>query len=159
MHFISEFTQKAVAEVFETMLNLQVEVIRTCAGTEMPQDRVSGVVGSIGMAGRINGTLHMHYSSELACAITERMMGSPPAGTHAPEVADVVGELSNMVCGTIKRHAAQRGYDAFQSLPTVLRGEHIMIEGKGAPIAIFNLFRITELRQELAVRVFIKLDT
>lgn len=159
MHFISDFTQVAVREVFETMLSLKVEPVRACSGLDMPSSHVTGVVSSVGMAGKITGTVYLHYSAPLACAITERMIGVRPARVQEPDVSDVVGEITNMVAGTIKRHTSQRGYDGWLSTPMVLLGDDIVVEGKGAPIAIFNLFRLPELNEELGVRVFVKIET
>lgn len=158
MHFICEFTEKAVTEVFDTMLSLKVEPVRTFAGTDVPADRLSGIVGSVGFAGKINGVVHMHYPSSLACAITERMIGASPASVGEPEVADVIGELSNMISGLIKRQSGLRGYDGWLSIPMILRGDEILVEGKGAPLAFHSVFRIPEFREELGARVFVKLE-
>jgi CheY-specific phosphatase CheX len=158
MHFISDFTQMAVREVYSTMLTLDVETLRVCGGADMPAGDLSGILGSVSFAGKINGTLHMHYSAPLARAVVGRMLGCPPLDLEAPEVSDVIGEITNMVSGTMKRHTSMRGYDGWLSPPVILRGDHIAVEGKGAPIAIFNLFRIPALNEELGVRVFVKLN-
>jgi chemotaxis protein CheX len=158
MHFISDFTQMAVSEVYDTMLSLKVETLRVCGGADMPPPTVSGILGSVSFAGKINGTLHMHYSPKLARDVVEKMIGCRPLDLEAPEVSDVIGEITNMVSGTMKRHTSMRGYDGWLSPPLILRGDNIVVEGKGAPIAIYNLFRIPALSEELGVRVFVKLN-
>ena len=159
MHFICDFTQKAVEEVFDTMLSLKVESLHVYAGAEMPSERLSGIVGSVSFAGKINGVVYMHYSSVLACDITEKMLGARPASIAESDVADVIGELTNMVSGVIKRHSGLRGYDGWLSIPMILRGESILVEGKGAPLAFHCQFRIPDFNRELGVRVYVKLES
>ena len=158
MHFISDFTQMAVSEVYDTMLGVKVETVRVCGGADMPHDTVCGILGSVSFAGKINGTLHMQYSPKLAKDVVEKMIGFRPLDLQAAEVADVIGEITNMVSGTMKRHTSMRGYDGWLSPPIVMQGDNIVVEGKGAPIAIYNLFRIPAFNEELGVRVFVKLN-
>lgn len=158
MHFISQFTQLAVVEVYDTMLSQKVETKSTAEGEEIPHGPINGVVGSIGFAGKITGTVYMSYSDKLACRVTEALLGSPPENSEAPEVVDVIGEIANMVSGTMKGHTSKRGYPGWLSTPVILRGEDLTLESKGAPILSFNRFFLPAWGEELSVWVFARLE-
>ena len=158
MHFVCDFTQKAVMAVYSTMLKLTVETVSHAEGTAMPEGKVAGIVGSVSFAGKITGVLYMNYSETLACALTERLIGIRPARATEPEVADVIGEIANMVSGDMKRRTAELGYNGLLAPPLIMQGDSIILEPKDTPIAAFNLFRIPELNEDLGVRVFAKLE-
>ena len=96
MQFINDAVREAVIGVFDTMLSLRLEALEVAEGI-LPASTAAGIVGSVGMAGKINGTVYMSYPDRLACAIVEKMIGEAPAGVDQPEVTDVIGELANMV--------------------------------------------------------------
>lgn len=158
MHFVCDFTQKAVVAVYQTMLSLKAEPVEYSEGSEMPAGNVSGMVGSVSFAGKITGSLYMSYSESLACKLTERLLGLKPSSWSQPEVADLIGEITNMVSGDMKRRTAELGYNGLLTPPYIMQGEGLVVESKDAPISAYNLFRIPELNEELRVRVFAKLE-
>lgn len=158
MHFISEFTQKAVQEVYGTMLKLRLELLSTQELPELPPAQMSGVVSSVGFTGKINGALYIHYNDGLACRITEALIGVKPKSSGDAEVMDALGELSNMVAGAMKGHTSRLGYHGWLSTPLIMRGEQLTVEPKDAPIGACNRFKIPALGEELAVWVFAKLE-
>ena len=115
MQFISDSVQQAVEEVFSTMLSMDVKVLDTHEGANVPLAESVGVVGSVGMAGKINGTVYMSYSDKLACKLVEDMIGEAPSGVDQPEVTDVIGELANMVAGGMKRRTSESALSAMTS--------------------------------------------
>lgn len=158
MHFVCDFTQKAVMSVYSTMLSLKVEPVRHAEGAEMPPGTIAGMVGSVSFAGRITGAIYMNYSESLACKLTERLIGVKPTSWTEPEVTDLIGEIANMVSGDMKRRTAELGYNGLLAPPLIMQGDSIVVESQNAPIAAYNLFRIAELNEELGVRVFAKLE-
>jgi CheY-specific phosphatase CheX len=158
MHFLSEFTQKAVAEVYGTMLGLSVEHVRTDESHGASSTGINGLVSNVGFAGRISGGLYMNHGDKLACDITERLIGMRPASADDAEVADVLGEIANMVTGTMKKHTSALGYNGWLSTPLIMRGEQISIEPKDATVHSYNVFRIPDLDAEIGVWVFAKLQ-
>ena len=158
MHFISEFVDNAVKSVYSTMLSVDVETVARKAGSDIPAVELMGLVGSVSFAGKITGTLYMSYSEALACAVTERLLGDAPGSVDDPEVADVIGEIANMTSGDVTRQSSAKGYGGYLAPPMVMQGESIIVEPKGAPIALFNLFKVGDLGGELGVRVFAKLQ-
>ena len=157
MHFLSDFTQKAVAEVFSTMLSLKVQPVSTDESISPSRSGITGVVSNVGFAGKMSGGLYMNYNDKLACDVVERLLGARPANADEGDVADVLGEITNMVTGTMKKHASEVGYSGWLSTPLIMRGEQITLEPKDATIHSFNLFRIPDLGEELGVWVFAKL--
>lgn len=158
MHFVCDFTQKAVLSVYGTMLSLKVEPVQHAEGPEMPSGTISGMVGSVSFAGKITGAIYMNYTESLACKLTERLIGVKPRSWTEPEVTDLIGEIANMVSGDMKRRTAELGYNGLLAPPLIMQGDSIVVESQNAPIAAYNLFRITELNEELGVRVFAKLE-
>ncbi len=158
MHFLSEFTQKAVAEVYSTMLGLTVQHVRTDESHCASPSGVNGLVSNVGFAGKISGGLYMNYADKLACDITERLIGMRPGSSEDAEVADVLGEITNMVTGTMKKHTSELGYNGWLSTPLIMRGDQITIESKDATVHSYNVFRIPDLDAEIGVWVFAKLQ-
>ncbi len=157
MQFINDAVREAVIGVFDTMLSLRLEALEVAEGI-LPASTAAGIVGSVGMAGKINGTVYMSYPDRLACAIVEKMIGEAPAGVDQPEVTDVIGELANMVAGDLKRRTAEKGYNGLLVPPIVMLGNGINIDSNGAPISIFRSFRVPNSPEPLSVRFFAKLE-
>ncbi len=158
MQFIADSIQQAVEEVFSTMLNMDVKVLETHEGANVPLAESVGVVGSVGMAGKINGTVYMSYSDKLACKLVEDMIGEAPGGVDQPEVTDVIGELANMVAGGMKRRTSEKGYNGLLVPPIVMVGRGIRVDPNDAPIAVFRSFSLPNTDEHLTVRFFAKLE-
>ena len=158
MHFVTDFTQKAVVEVYNTMLSLRVEVVSCHESPPLPAPVPSVIVGSVGYAGKINGAIYMYYSEKLACAVTEKLLGMTPSSSHDSEVGDVIGEIANMAAGDMKRRTSDMGYSGYLATPIIMRGEQVVVDPKDAPIDVYNVFRIPDLGETFAVRTFAKLE-
>jgi len=158
MEFISESVQLAVKEVFSTMLNMDVTDLHTRESATASSSEPAGVVGSVGMAGKINGTVYMSYSDKLACKLVEDMIGEAPRGVEQSEVTDVIGELANMVAGCVKRRTAEKGYNGLLVPPIVMLGGGIRVDPNDAPISIFRMFGVPNSDDALTVRFFAKLE-
>jgi chemotaxis protein CheX len=81
---------------------------------------VSGLIGMVGPD--IRGSLSITFEENLALTVMERMVGERPASIDA-DVADMVGEVTNMICGSAKRDLAERGYDFGMATPVVVSGK------------------------------------
>ena len=158
MHFVCDFTQKAVVAVYSTMLSLKVTPVEHAEGQGVPAGALKGMVGSVSFAGKITGVLYMNYSEPLALALTERLIGVRPKSWTEPEVGDVIGEIANMVSGDMKRRTAELGYNGLLAPPLIMQGNNIVVEPKDAPIIAYNRFSIPDLKEELTVQVHAKLD-
>jgi chemotaxis protein CheX len=87
-----------------------------------PEHEVSGVIG---LSGKAKGVVVLSLCREAALSATEALLGERPLEIGG-EVADAVGELTNIVAGNAK---AKLEYLALSvSLPTVVVGKWHTIE-------------------------------
>ena len=102
------------------------EVVGTSFGTRPefvpPIDSVKGMSAIISMSGDISGYLALHMSPEDACNIAGIMLGD-----SYPEVDDIVcdaiGELANMLGGSLKKFSGRYGEPFRISVPTIVHGK------------------------------------
>lgn len=82
----------------------------------------------IGFAGdQVRGTLGVAASS----AGIERLKASLGPASRDQDLADSLGELSNLLLGHVKRTWGRRGIDITLTTPIVMRGVHIEVCGQG----------------------------
>ena len=121
------------AEFINPFINALINVMATMAQTELtpgkPQkkndDKASGdISGLIGMVGEnIQGSLSISFEEALVVEIMEKMLGEKPDGINA-DVKDMVGELTNMICGGAKNELSQKGYEFGMATPMVVSGKN-----------------------------------
>jgi chemotaxis protein CheX len=122
VEYINPFLSSTVA-VFKTMLNIQLT-----RGTPFlkngvqPNHEISGIIGLSGMA---KGTVVLSMTREAALNAAAVMLGERPSGINA-DVADAVGELTNMIAGAAKAQLEHLSMSV--SLPTVVTGKSHCIE-------------------------------
>ncbi len=118
----------AIAEVFDTMLSMEVE-----AGKSNPENiSDSRIVGTVGFAGKVMGCVNLHVGEEFAENITAAMLGMEPDEIESDEeIFDVIGELSNMVGGDLKSRLCDAGLECQLSIPSTTSGSDFKIESKG----------------------------
>ncbi len=115
---------KATIEVFRTMMSLKAvpgEVV-----IEKAQIRRAEVIGSIGVAGFLTGSISLFMPKQLAQQAVAAMLMMEP-GTILPdhELVDAIGELTNMVGGSIKTELFQKTPLFDISIPSVYIGEDL----------------------------------
>lgn len=95
---------------------------------------IAGMVGMV--APPLKGTLLISFKKDAICQIMENMLGEKHAEINS-EVADAVGELTNMIYGTAKTALNQMGYSFEMAIPSVIRGEFTLSKStKGATLVI-----------------------
>ena len=114
--------RKAAAEVFSTMLALEVESGEpmTEQSTPGPTD---GVVSLIGMAGEWAGTGSISCSSATACKLSSKFL-TTEFGAVDEEVLDAMAELTNMIIGSFKTAVEEKLGPMGLSIPTVIYGRN-----------------------------------
>jgi chemotaxis protein CheX len=109
----------ATREVFRTMVFHEVETAPPRASAEIPG---ANVVGTVAFAGSTSGLVVFYASFDSARKITASMLGIDPASVNG-EMADAMGELTNMIAGSFRtRMAGVRGETWGISIPTVTVG-------------------------------------
>lgn len=111
---------ESTAEIFSTMVMMEVSVRGEVADDLLPlQNSITGVIG---LAGTHKGVLAIHCPNEVAMAITGSFLGMEVDEINE-DVEDAVGEIANMLGGSVKSILSDNGRDIDLSLPSIIRGE------------------------------------
>ncbi|MBN1868906.1 chemotaxis protein CheX [Candidatus Sumerlaeota bacterium] len=118
----------SVAEVFEVMSFLDVNCLPPA--TQSREFRGLGLAASVALAGDISGVLAVHCTEDFACDCA-KAMASVEGSPSPAQIADTMGELLNMIAGSLKRRVSSRAGLFEISLPSVLvsRGHSILYRG------------------------------
>jgi len=105
-------------DVFQTMVDRAVEFQAPTFGAGQP---VANVVGTVGFAGSVSGYLSLCVSNDAALEITQALLGTDleDAPSH---VRDTVGEMTNMITGSVRSLMADAGETMGISTPIVTMG-------------------------------------
>ena len=114
----------ATAEVFETMVMLEV-----APGAPLAEKITSfcdSISGMLGFSGDLKGMLNIHCPRSVALAITGSLLGLEVDEINE-DVKDAIGEIANMVAGSIKTGLATEGKNLELSIPTTIAGKSYAI--------------------------------
>lgn len=119
----------ATAEVFSTMLGLEVEPGATRVDHECPSV-IDGIMSFVGLGGPWVGSGVVSCGAEFACRLCELfLMAEAPAVNQ--DVLDTVGELTNMIVGNFKTAAEAVVGPLNLSVPTVIYGRNFTTRSLG----------------------------
>ncbi|MEN6632718.1 MAG: chemotaxis protein CheX [Candidatus Polarisedimenticolia bacterium] len=120
--------ETAFREVIETMFGLAIE-----GPTRLPAARGMGMAGIIGLGGTsFRGILSIACTPEGARTLAGALVGGEEMlGDDPVMVSDSLGELANMLGGSVKRQIDATGGRIELSLPSVMDGE-ATLHGVGA---------------------------
>lgn len=132
---------KATGDVFRTMMNLKAvpgEVV-----IEKAKIRKAEVIGSIGVAGFLTGSISLFMPKGLARqAVAAMLMLEPDAELSDAELVDAIGELTNMVGGNIKTELFQKTPLFDISVPSVYIGEDLQRRSVSDDLCFLVPFKI-----------------
>jgi len=118
--FINPFLSSLV-EVLKTMAQIDLEPGEPDKKTEdIASGDVSGVIGMVGP--QIKGSLAITVEKSLALHIYSNMLGESIEEIDT-QVKDMIGEITNMVCGGAKRILGENGYEFELATPTIISGQ------------------------------------
>ena len=122
VEYINPFITSTIS-TFRTMLGCRLARKEPFVkGVVRPEHEVSGVIG---LSGKAKGTVVLSLSREAALQATAAMLGEHPPEINA-DVADAVGELTNIIAGASKAQLEHLKLNV--SLPTVISGRWHTIE-------------------------------
>ena len=127
-HDVTIALNDAFHEVVETMEGVELE------GFEGPHKIGElAYAGVVGLAGPVfRGVLHLACTEGAARTLAGALLGGEDMLDGDPEMLhDTLGEVANMVAGSVKRRLDSSGAHIELSLPTVLEGESVF-HGIGA---------------------------
>lgn len=119
------------AEFINPFISALLNVLQTMAQTELTPGKpkrkhdetalgdVSGLIGMVGP--QLKGSLSISFEQNLACEIMHRMLGEKPTEINS-DITDMVGEITNMICGGAKLELANKGYEFDMATPLVVSG-------------------------------------
>lgn len=138
--------ESAAREVFQVMLGTKLEPFQD------DPSLITEMIAMVGLTGRVAGVVSFHCTAKAARRMAEVMLGasSPADQEEADDTArDAVGEICNMVAGTIKNRLGQLGDECKLSVPTIISGAECTMQSnpggthvqipftyEGCPIAV-----------------------
>ncbi|MFT2092300.1 chemotaxis protein CheX [Paraglaciecola sp. 2405UD69-4] len=123
--FINPFVT-ALLNVLKTMA--QIELVPGKPKKKTDERAFGDVSGLIGMVGNnIQGSLSISFQEALVFEIMEKMLGEKP-NTIDSDVKDMVGEITNMICGGAKNELDEKGYDFGMATPMVVSGKNHSVD-------------------------------
>ncbi len=121
----------ATINVLETMAFITVE-----AGTPyLKKDNVAvgDVTGVLGLTGIANGTISVTFEEDCILTVVSNMFGETMEELNN-EIADAVGELTNMISGQARRELEEMGKVFKAAIPSVVTGrDHTIIHYTDGP--------------------------
>ena len=109
------------------MLSMEVNPEPSSPLTPDPDGQI---IGSVGFIGEATGIIYLYAGMGFARVITSRLLGFPESEVDPGEmVTDAIGELSNMVVGYVKSRLCDRGLSCTLTIPSVVRGQQLSVQG------------------------------
>lgn len=146
---LNEVLMESGKEIFETMVFMDL-----AETTEEGHD-VEGcaLLGTITFKGALEGCLAFCCSTPCAQAIAINMLGLDTTEEIAEEdICDAIGEIANMVMGSVKRRLAESAGNLEVSIPSVVSGRELRNNlGEGAQKASVRINIEDEYVAELSL--------
>ena len=115
-----------VTEVFDTMLSMEVALNESVSRSSIEGQRT---VGSVNFAGDITGIINIHVSNTFARHMTASMLGMALEEIEGQEeINDLIGELGNIIGGSLKSTYTDIGMICELSTPSITNGSDFLIE-------------------------------
>jgi len=122
---LAESVVAATCEIFETMLMTEITPGQPLRSRD--EVFVDGISGLVGMAGCYRGMLAIHCSSRVAKDITGNFLGIDIEEVD-DDVKDAIGEMANMLAGSIKTSLSRKGKEIKLSIPSAVGGPEYTLE-------------------------------
>ena len=117
---LAKYIVDATQEVFSTMVMMDAE---DDYPLQEPVQRFKcSITGMVGFAGTYSGVISIHCPVELALKVTSNMLGMECEEVNE-DLNDAIGEIANMLGGSVKQVLSKGGLDVKLSIPTVISGE------------------------------------
>jgi len=131
-----EYAQQIIAateEIFSSMIMLDVVAGEPCKRSN--ETLKSSVSGIIGLTGSSKALLGIHLPNSLAISVTTAFLGMTVEEVDE-DVRDAIGELANMLGGSLKTALDPSGSNIQLSMPSVIYGEEYAIDSLANAITV-----------------------
>lgn len=116
---------ESTQEIFSSMIMLEVTPGDPFERSDQfLRDSISGIIG---LAGTTKGMLAIHLPNQAAMSVTEAFLGMDVDGINE-DVRDAVGELANMLGGSLKSVLDPNGSEIQLSMPSAIHGEEYSVD-------------------------------
>jgi len=134
VEFINPFL-KAIVNVLSTMAQIDTQPGKPCLKRhKLGEGDVTGMIGLVGPQAK--GSLAISFSESCILAVASNMFGEDLQQLDGT-IADLVGEITNMVTGGAKRELAEKGYKFEMAIPTTIMGKgHTISHKTHGPVMI-----------------------
>lgn len=124
---LSKALLEGAKEVFETMIFMDLE---ECTDDDL-QIEGDALMGTITFKNSLEGCLGICCDMKCSEAIAANMLGLEPGDEISEEdICDAIGEVTNMVMGSVKTRLLEVVEDIQVSIPSVIKG-HELINSMG----------------------------
>lgn len=125
--FINPFLD-SILNVLSTMAMMQAKPGKPAIkGDEVARGDVTGLIGMT--SEQAKGSLAITFTDKVIFQIAQNMLGDNPSQVDE-SITDLVGEITNMVCGGAKSALQEKGYDFGMAIPAVVAGKDHVISHK-----------------------------
>lgn len=134
---VRPYAAAAVRDIFDMMLDMEIDYL-----PRMEQSYLYGprYLGAVDLAGTVLGTVQIQVGATLACRLAAAMLGVPGEEPDESEVRDVLGELTNMVGGTVKSALCDAGFGCELSSPAITTGKDFTAENDAMVQIVYLTF-------------------
>lgn len=103
------------------------------------------ITGMVGFAGIYSGVISIHCPVDLALQITSSMLGMECEEVNE-DLNDAIGEIANMLGGSVKQVLSKGGMDVKLSIPTVISGEDYTVNSLSDIDCVVIPFKVSDNR-------------
>jgi chemotaxis protein CheX len=126
--------REAAKEVFSTMVFMNIEPI---AQIEENFSQEGCIIGTVAFSGKLEGALTILCGQACAKAITMNLLALDSEDQISPsDIADAIGEVSNMVMGSVKSRIYEHAGELSVSVPAVFSGKMMTPELRAGQVKI-----------------------
>jgi chemotaxis protein CheX len=133
---------KDVNEVFSSMVGLD-DLLYIPHVVDPVSHFDSCITAMVGLAGSYNGMLSLHIPHSLALSFTSQMLCMEVSEINA-DVHDALGEIANMIAGSLKHHFSNGGDDVRLSTPSVLNSKDYVKSANNPADTLTLLFDVDD---------------
>lgn len=139
---VAGYVIDATKEVFSTMV--MMDVVDDFPLKEPVSRFKCSITGMVGFAGTYSGVISIHCPVSLAQKITSNMLGIECDEINE-DLNDAIGEIANMLGGSVKQVLSKGGLDVKLSIPTVISGEDYTVNSLSDNDCVVVPFVVEEL--------------
>lgn len=127
VEFIQPFLD-AIQNVLSTMAQIRATPMKPFVKSgDKAMGDVTGMIGMVGQQAR--GSLAISFTAPAILSVASRMLGENVQEVN-DVVADVVGEITNIVTGGAKKALSEKGYTFNMAIPTTVVGKDHSVHHK-----------------------------